>query len=256
MLKLCSSLVRPQLRFGNISWFRILAHRTRPPTDSSTPSRDNSHQVAVSSAIKMVRIVEDLLALGHIQHCPIHVIPALFAAMSMHTVSIRSGDKVVQQLAYVKVKTCMIALRELQSSWPVSGWIFLLFAKIVRGIRDEDDLKTTQDSSKRIGMQANDPRVPSGTNAIAQNGYRAGTESENIQENHHRLAPLIPTSSSNVYNAFQPASHNSPAASNYQNLSMPLDFSTDWSAVRDEELWLVPGFDFLGDLPRANNFSG
>ncbi len=238
------------LQFGltRSSWFRILAHRTRIPRDPSTPSRDNAHQKAMNAANQMVRIVEDLLASGQIQHCPIHIIPALFAAMSMFATKVRSGDKVSQQLAYVKVRLCMIALRELQSSWPVSGWIFLLFAKIVRGIRDEDDVTpdaraSNQPNTRPTNEEAREHRS-------RQNlGAQVAPQSQN--NGHEQQWPPSP-----LPNAGLPTGYNAPnstmcerlATPNIQFNPMPLDLSMDWSGVRDEDLWLVPGFDFLGDI--------
>lgn len=98
----------------------------------------------MNASDKIVRIVEDLLACSSIQHCPIHVILALFAAMGMQAVQTRSTEVVFQQPASVKLRLCMIALSELQNSWPVSGWILQLFTKIVRrlrGVSQDDGLK-------------------------------------------------------------------------------------------------------------------
>ena len=204
----------------------------------------------MNAATQMVRIVEDLLASGQIQHCPIHIIPALFAAMSMLAIKIHSGDKVSQQLAYVKVKLCMIALRELQSSWPVSGWIFLLFAKIVRGIRDEDDSGPNPNvASRPITRGSNtDGYTASGQHNAQQPNRQVNTPISN----NGSVAQWLPSPSVNgatsAYNIPQPSSLSNDL------LPMPLDLSTDWSGVRDQDLWLVPGFDFLGDFSRANNF--
>jgi hypothetical protein len=106
----------------NPSWFRVLTHRTSPQTQ----------HLAVNAANQIFRLVEELLSSNHIHHCPIHIIPSVFAAMGMHAVDIGSGDAVREQLGYVKIELCMIALRELQDTWPVGGWIFLLFSRILR----------------------------------------------------------------------------------------------------------------------------
>lgn len=238
------------LQFGltRSSWFRILAHRTRTPGDPSTPSRDNANQKAMNGANQMVRIIEDLLASGQIQHCPIHIIPALFAAMSMLATKIRSGDKVSQQLAYVKVKLCMIALRELQSSWPVSGWIFLLFAKIVRGIRDEDDVRSDA-RARPTNEEARENR--SGQNLGAQ---IAPQSQNNGHEQQWPPSPLPTAGLPTGYNAPNSTMRERLATPDIQFYPIPLDLSTDWSGVRDEDLWLVPGCDFLGDMPSVNEF--
>lgn len=123
----------------NASHHRILIHRNKSSQFSLENIQDSQRlRVAVDAASQVVRIVEDLLSSSHILHCPIHIIPGLFATMGMHVVDIRFGGAVERQLAVVKVWTCMIALRELQTSWPVSGWIFRLFTKIVQDAYDRD----------------------------------------------------------------------------------------------------------------------
>ena len=188
---------------------------------------------------------------------PIHIIPALFAAMSMLAIKIHSGDKVAQQLAYVKVKLCMIALRELQSSWPVSGWIFLLFAKIVRGIRDEDD-KPEQNTSKQPTRTHEVPAEGSWNHEESQNlGPHPGQHpfpEGSVQDPRWAATPMGDGGAE--YNTSNSTLGERSVLTNNQFFPMPLDLSTDWSGVRDEDLWLVPGFDFLGDMPRANNLSG
>ena len=121
------------------SWFRILAHRSVIEKASSIPSSASTQQKAIKAANRMVQLVESLLTSGKIQHCSVLIIPALFAAMSMLVSMMRSGNKISQQVAYAKCNVCMIALHELQGSWPISGWIILLFEKIVRGIQEEKD---------------------------------------------------------------------------------------------------------------------
>ena len=204
----------------------------------------------MTASNQMVRIVEDLLASNSIQHCPIHIIPSLFAAMCMQAANIQSGDVVLQQLASVKLKLCMIALRELQSSWPVSGWIFLLFTKIVRRIRDQDETPAPDRPADR------------------SNGTSSGIPTRPAHDN---IPPLDPPDmmlgNPMQPNHLQPPSLSTPRAPPYQTnqipgylpweaqslSSMPLDFSTDWSAVRDEDLWLVQDFDFMGNMPRMDH---
>jgi len=210
----------------------------------------------MSAANQMVRIVEDLLAFGQIRQCPIHIIPALFAAMSMLATRVRSGDEVSQQLAYVKVRLCMIALRELQSSWPVSGWIFLLFAKIVKGIRDEDDARP----DARVSNQPNTrPTNEESREYRSRRNFRAQAAPQSQNNGHEQHWPPSP-----LPNAGLPTGYNYPnstmcepsATPNNQLYPMPFDLSTDWSGVRDQDLWLVPGFDFFGDMPGGNESGG
>lgn len=246
----------PSMLHIAVCWFRILAHRTRTPGYPSTPSKHDAHQKAMTAANQMVRIMEELLASGLVQYCPIHVIPALFAAMSMLATDIRSGNKISQQLAYMKIKLCMIALRELQGSWPVSGWIFLLFAKIVRGIRDDDDPKSDRKDSNQTH-----PQAP----CVLPDLENGGNDSI------PRLSAAVqPIQAAFLQSHWQPWSMTDSGVTGYNTPNstlrepapvmdfrqMPLDLSTDWSCVRDQDQWLVPGFDFLGSMPGPNDFGG
>ena len=204
----------------------------------------------MNASNQMVRIVEDLLASNAIQHCPIHIIPSLFAAMCMQAVNIQSGDVVLQQLASVKLKLCMIALRELQSSWPVSGWIFLLFTKIVRRIRDQDETPVPDRSVARSnGTKSDFPTRPAHDNALPLNPSSMMPSS--TMHSHHLHQPTLGTPGVPPYQANQIPGY---LPWEQQSLSsMPLNFSTDWSAVRDEDLWLVQDFDFMGNMPRMDH---
>ena len=203
----------------------------------------------MAASNQMVRIVEDLLASNAIQHCPIHIIPSLFAAMCMQAVNIQSGDVVLQQLASVKLKLCMIALRELQSSWPVSGWIFLLFTKIVRRIRDQDETPAPDHSVGHSNGTPTDVSTQFPHNNIPPLNppdiMPSGTMHSNHLQQLHPGSSRIPTYQPNPIPGYIPWEA--------QNLaSMPLNFSTDWSAVRDEDLWLIQDFDFVGNMPRMD----
>ena len=203
----------------------------------------------MNASNQMVRIVEDLLASNSIQHCPIHIIPSLFAAMCMQAVNIQSGDVVLQQLASVKLKLCMIALRELQSSWPVSGWIFLLFTKIVRRIRDQDEMPASDRSAVRSnGTKSDIPTRPAHDNELPldpPNMIPGSTMHSNHLPQPNLGTPGAPPYQANQIPGYLPWQQQSLS-------SMPLNFSTDWSAVRDEDLWLVQDFDFMGNVPRMD----
>ena len=121
------------------SWFEIVTHRSITPQDLSPPSMKDAHALAMRAANRMIQIVQDLLGCNRILQCPIHIVPALFAAMGMQAVDIYSGDELQGQLGAVRTKVAMLALQQLQETWPVSGWIFHLFKKIVRRIQDKSE---------------------------------------------------------------------------------------------------------------------
>lgn len=191
----------------------------------------------------MVHIVEDLLTSRRIQHCPIHVVPALFAAMGMHAIDICSGDVVREQLGNVKIRLAMIALRELKTTWPVSGWIFLLFTKIVRQIRDQGDLNIQkQQTSTSEGQSRSDkakPRIPANT---ASYGIR-GAEDQPVQSDvglPQQQGAL--SSSSSVLVGWE-----SP------NIPMPFSFPADCDTRAYDSLWSGPELDFWMMPPGDGN---
>lgn len=184
----------------------------------------------MNAANRMVRIIEEVLSSSAINQCPIHVIPALFAAMSMHAQHICSGDPVREQLGSVKIRLSMIALRELQSTWPVSGWIFLLFTKIIRRIRDTDDYpppaNSSSDTMTETGVQAD---------TLGVSGESGMAPPETATQPHIQITP-----------------NGNAVGWDPHGITMPLNFSTDWSGVTDGDLCLDPEFDFMIGTPRAS----
>ncbi|KAK5002955.1 hypothetical protein LTR16_006561, partial [Cryomyces antarcticus] len=219
-------------------WVSMLyiAHRSRTPEDPSTPSRKSSLQMAMGAADRIVRIVEDILSSSLILQCPIHIIPSLFAAMGMHAGRRCSNDRVLEQVGHVKIRLCMIALRELQSTWPVSGWIFLLFTKIIRRIRDDEP---SHGEETRAHSRAQ--------TVVAESGSGSGHEvTHDTEVNGNTENP--------PFNAAQASSgqavdDSGPSAWNAQIMNVPLSLPTDWGGITEEDMWLDPDFDFMMGMP-------
>ncbi|TPX11539.1 uncharacterized protein E0L32_007750 [Thyridium curvatum] len=81
------------------------------------------NEVAIRAADSITRIAEDVLTANTLRKCQLHMIPALFAALSIHAVVIQREETVHRLLAENRSRQCMLALRELSKSWPVGGWI-------------------------------------------------------------------------------------------------------------------------------------
>jgi hypothetical protein len=226
-------LLRVFRAYSGPSWFRILTHRSITLEDPSNSAREVSQRGALSAANEVVRAVEDLLSSACIQHCPIHIVPALFAAMGMHAVDICSGDVVREQLGYVKIRLSMIALRELKSTWPVSGWIFLLFTKIVRRIRHQSSSLALPEESAGVSPQAQDSR-PGGDGAVQ------GEEAPGARNSApHSAAHISPAQ------GFKANPGGSvPMLWEASTLAMPLNFPADWSDALDDTLWQNQDLDF------------
>ena len=105
---------------------------------------DHIHQKAVEAAYQMVHIIEDLLATERIQFCPLHVTPALYAAMTIFAKLVESDHSVFQKLAHVKYKVCKVALEELQGPWPISRWILSAFAEKMSGRSGKKSLQPSK----------------------------------------------------------------------------------------------------------------
>ena len=173
------------------------------PSQPSEPSAPRTEAIDAKNTI--TRIVEQTLSKDEISYCPIHIIPAMFAAMGMHAIDIVDGNKnaLREQLGYVKIRLCMIALRELKGTWPLSTWIFFLFTRIVNRIKERDrEYLTLPDS---VG--------PSSPVPVAQ------VETQDTAQ----AAPLNDTVDPNMM----------VNAGISSLLSVPMDFPSDWSDILD-----------------------
>jgi hypothetical protein len=215
----------PELGLSSGSWFQILTYRSLCPNDATNIAlAEESQQNAMKAAGQIVRIVEDLISSQKLKQCPIHFVPALFAAMGMHAIDICSGDSVREQLGNVKIRLSMIALRELKSTWPVSKWVFLLFTKIVRQIRDQGDLSLQEEPS-------NDFR---GKPSLAVN---ADFNSP------HRTHLVQSTSNISQHQRTQ-VSLAGPVGGDPSNSFLPFNFPADWNSAVDDSLWSYQDLDF------------
>lgn len=204
-----------------------------------------SHHLAERAANQIFRLAEEVLSSGHIHHCPIHIVPGLFAAMGMHAVDMGSGDPVREQLGYVKIELSMIALRELQDTWPVSGWIFLLFSKILRRIR-EHERKLDHDKS-RSGIQANAEKSNSNlhTRTAGLNNIFSSC-GEMLQPT--ACSTTLPESEANVVGS-------RVSAWESQSMSIPVNYPTDWDEMIGDEMWMEHDFDIMSESMQVNRAS-
>jgi hypothetical protein len=155
--------------------------------------------------------------------------------MGMQAVDICSGQSILEQLAVVKVRLAMIALRELQSTWPVSGWIFRLFAKIVRRIRNGDELLPNEPvNSSPVQM-----RAAVSANGMPAEGVPAIEQAPLINDK----ATLQDPSLTQMY----AMSHHPTGRYLYPdgtNLAMPLSYPPDWGTILDDGAWADFEYEF------------
>lgn len=123
--------------------------------ENLSPAEAERDVRARMAADSITRIAEDLLAAGTIKYGQIHLydhnplilcwklpvilhsssvssVPALFGALSIHTIVICRNDQIRRQLAENKSRQCMLALSQLAESWPVKIWISKSFVNLMR----------------------------------------------------------------------------------------------------------------------------
>ncbi|CAK7204038.1 hypothetical protein SEUCBS139899_006789 [Sporothrix eucalyptigena] len=124
-------LLRPKGAFAGAAAVDPLSSSPRPANHGLV---EKSARLAADS---ITRIVEDLLAAGTMRLAQLHLVPALFAALSIHTVVIQRSDGVQKQLAENRARQCILAFGELAKGWPVAGWILRMFINLMKKLTGE-----------------------------------------------------------------------------------------------------------------------
>ncbi|KAL6229262.1 hypothetical protein BDW75DRAFT_249973 [Aspergillus navahoensis] len=105
----------------------------RPETIGGlSPAEAEMDVRARMAADSITRIAEDILAAGTIKYAQVLLVPALFGALSVHTLTLCCKDPIRQKLAENKSRQCLLALCELSGSWPVKIWFAKAFANLMR----------------------------------------------------------------------------------------------------------------------------
>ncbi|RSL88562.1 hypothetical protein CEP51_001692 [Fusarium floridanum] len=106
------------------------------------------------AADSITRMAEDMLASGTIRYGQMHLVPAVFGALSIHTIVICRKDPIRRQLAGNKSRQCILALSELAKPWPVGLWIMRFFVNLFRRLTGQDSATaggTIVNVTSRIG---------------------------------------------------------------------------------------------------------
>nr|XP_036587431.1 uncharacterized protein CTRU02_02347 [Colletotrichum truncatum]KAF6798373.1 hypothetical protein CTRU02_02347 [Colletotrichum truncatum] len=114
----------------NYQYFQILLFRPKS-IEILSPEDVERDKRARMAADAITRNAEDQLAAETIRSGQIHLVPALFGALSIHTIVICRQDPVRRQLAENKSRQCLLALGELSQSWPVRIWISKSFVSLM-----------------------------------------------------------------------------------------------------------------------------
>lgn len=125
-------------------------------------------------------------------------IPALHNALAMHLLTICTSNSMERELAENHVRVCMLGLNLLQQSWPVVGWVLLMFKTFIHKLQEKyretqhtftrvwpvsqqtSELRSTSDSARfDAGFALQSTDNPTLQNSSAQRSYGEGYSSTN-----------------------------------------------------------------------------
>ncbi|KAB8255475.1 fungal-specific transcription factor domain-containing protein [Aspergillus pseudonomiae] len=135
------------------------------------------------AADTITRLAEDLLGTGMIKEGLVHLVPALFSALSVHTIVICRKDPIRRQLAENKSRQCLLALSELASSWPVKIWIAKAFVNLLRRLTVQGSASIINVSSSIANNRSN---VALSARSNSSGLHQAHSPKQAILENSNR----------------------------------------------------------------------
>ncbi|KAL4730870.1 hypothetical protein ACLX1H_002912 [Fusarium chlamydosporum] len=177
--------------------------------------------MARRAADSITRMTEDLISFGTLRYAQMHTIPAVFGALSIHTLVICRKDPIRRQLAGNKSRQCILALSELAKSWPIGLWITKFFVNLLRRL-------TGQGSALSAGS------IVDVTSRIA-NTSRANDESS--VDTSRETSGSAPQASDETVNGF--GQHGNPASGFFSN--------SEGSGVEEQQandMWRQPTDQF------------
>ncbi|EER29861.1 Fungal specific transcription factor, putative [Coccidioides posadasii C735 delta SOWgp] len=135
---------------------RILLHRN----GSHFPDRMAVGTTTFDAAVKVVRMLEDLLSSDALCFSPLYVIAPTFASLSTHIANMQSSSQKVRDVSEHRVHLCMLVLDKLQDYWPPVAWNYRLFSRILQALKARqsvDKCPPYQDFSANAGFRTPQP---------------------------------------------------------------------------------------------------
>ncbi|RSM06405.1 hypothetical protein CDV31_009179 [Fusarium ambrosium] len=171
------------------------------------------------AADSITRMAEDMLASGTIRYGQMHLVPAVFGALSIHTIVICRKDPIRRQLAGNKSRQCILALSELAKPWPVGLWIMRFFVNLFRRL-------TGQDSATASGTIVN----------VTSRIGNSDVESRGNQPNDNMPAPSRdePTMPATVNNRAQP--RDQQTVDFMPQVTDPMGYDSFWAGCLDNSI--------------------
>ncbi|KAL4894780.1 fungal-specific transcription factor domain-containing protein [Aspergillus ambiguus] len=146
----------------------------RPKAIENLSQADARQNVrARTAADSITRLAEDLLTTRMIDSALVQLVPALFSALSVHTLVICRNDPVQRQLAENKSRQCMLALSVIAKSWPVRIWISKSFVSLMKRL-------TAQGSSLRGSIVNVSSTIVTSKNVVQP--VQMGADTEMIED--------------------------------------------------------------------------
>ncbi|RFU30531.1 hypothetical protein B7463_g5824, partial [Scytalidium lignicola] len=142
----------------------------RPNNSNPRSHQPTSFQRKARIAADCVtRIVEDLLSSRTLALGQLHLVPTIFAALSIHTLVIRGGDSIQKQLAENRARQCILGMSELAKGWPVAGWVLRLFINLMRRLTGQSEaygssLDQRRERNLSVNQDVVQPPSMNGTN--------------------------------------------------------------------------------------------
>ncbi|KAH7128999.1 fungal-specific transcription factor domain-containing protein [Dactylonectria macrodidyma] len=143
----------------------ILLFRPKRTGSQKFPEAERDAR-ARTAADAITRAAEDLLATENIHCAHLHIVPSLFAALSIHTLAMGTTNTIQRQLAENKSRQCILALGELTKVWPVGMWVVKSFSNLLRRLLSRGSLSDQALQARTSSEEEMDPGA--GSAAILQ----------------------------------------------------------------------------------------
>ncbi|EEU45285.1 uncharacterized protein NECHADRAFT_40529 [Fusarium vanettenii 77-13-4] len=190
--------------------------------ENLSPEETERDVRARMAADSITRMAEDMLASGTIRYGQMHLVPAVFGALSIHTIVICRKDPIRRQLAGNKSRQCILALSELAKPWPVGLWIMRFFVNLFRRLTGQDSAVpggAIVNVTSRIGNSDVDSRGSQPTDNVPIPTRSEGTE------------PAIPAVANN-----RAQSQDQHAVDFMPQVSDPLGYDSFWAGCLDNSI--------------------
>ncbi|BCR88967.1 fungal specific transcription factor domain-containing protein [Aspergillus chevalieri] len=227
--------------------YHILLFRPKA-IENLSPAEVERDVRARTAADTITRMAEDLLSAGTIKSAQIHLVPALFGALSIHTIVICRcrKDPVRRQVAENKSRQCMLALSVLANSWPVRIWISKAFVNLMRRL-------TGQGSGSAGSIVNVSSSIATSSEHSGLHADSAGDSSHDIDGNSpDRRDPSAQVTDSNAPDYFPPTAADQLIYDPFSAGYGCLDGMFDIDSILPNSL----AFDGLGEIgePNASDF--